>query len=149
MNTSQTINLVVNVQTAARAYGYKGLQIVYKLPVVEAVIPKFKSALKDINVSNKDKNFLYKSPEIVTTGDEEFKLDVQGYSKLDCGCVVVKTLGSKGFKIQIATSKITKKDVGEHILKFDLQLIGNDFKKESQSFKLTISYKEEKVVVDK
>ena len=106
----------------------------------EPTIPKFKSKLKDATVSGDDKNFIYTSSEILLEGDENYKLMVNGYSKINCGCVIVKNLGSKGFKMSVDTSKLTKSDAGEHIIQTDLSLEVNDFKTESESFKLTITY---------
>ena len=39
----------------------------------------------------------------------------------------------------VDTSKITQKDVGEYIIRTAISLDGNDFKIESQSFKLKIT----------
>jgi len=41
--------------------------------------------------------------------------------------------------MKIDTSKLTKKDVGEHMIQTDISLAGNSFKTETEKFKLTIS----------
>jgi len=60
-------------------------------------------------------------------GDEKFKLVVTGTGKINCGCVFLKSLGSKGFKMKIDTSKLTEKDVGEYMIQTDISLQGNPF----------------------
>jgi len=72
------------------------------------------------------------------TSNEKFKLLVKGYATIDCQCIIVKSLGSKGFKMTVETSKLTKKDVGVYIIQADISLEGG-FKTESETFKLTIT----------
>lgn len=125
---------MIKAKTGAFAVGYKEVQIVYALPVVEVeepTIPKFKSKLKDATVSSGELNFSYKSSEITGIGKEKFNMKVTGYNKINCGCVTVKDYGSKGFKMVIDTDKITKKDVGEYLIQTAISLEGNDFKTES------------------
>ena len=42
----------------------------------------------------------------------------------------------------VDTSKLTKSDAGEYNIQTALSLEGNDFKTESDSFKLTVAYQE-------
>ena len=48
-------------------------------------------------------------------------------------------MGSQGFKMNINTSKLTQKDAGEYLIQTAISLKDNNFKTESQSFKLVIT----------
>jgi len=61
------LELVIKVYNALNATGYKGVQIIYDLP--KETIPKFKSKLKDVNVSIEDTNFSYISSKILVKGN--------------------------------------------------------------------------------
>jgi hypothetical protein len=61
---SKTVDFVIKVKTVTNAYGYKKVEIVYKLPE-DIPIPKFKGKLLDAKVSRDDENFSYTSPKIV------------------------------------------------------------------------------------
>ena len=76
-------------------------------------------------MSGDDQNFSYTSPGILLEGDEKFDLVVKGQGKVNCGCVIVKSLGSQGFKMKIDTTKLTKKDVGEYTIQTLISLEGN------------------------
>jgi len=73
------------------------------------------------------------------TGNKKFKLVVKGYTTIDCKCIKVKSLGSKGFKMTVETSKLTKKDVGVYTIQADISLDGSFTKTKSETFKLTIT----------
>ena len=72
-------------------------------------------------------------------GNEKYKLVITGESKVNCGCVIIKTLGSKGFKMKIDTSKLTIKDFGEYTIQTDISLEENEFATERQFFNLSIT----------
>jgi hypothetical protein len=48
-------------------------------------------------------------------------------------------MGSKGFKMNIDTSKLTEKDAGDHLIHTAISLKDSDLKTENQSFKLVIT----------
>ena len=66
----------------------------------------------------------YYSPEIKDAKVGDYVLKVKGYDKLDCGCVSMRDLGLKGFNLHVLTSKLTKKDEGEHLIETEVYLSG-------------------------
>jgi hypothetical protein len=116
---------------------------------IKEVIPSFASSLEVIKISNQDANVNYYSPEIKDAKVGSYVLKVKGYDNLDCKCVSIRDLGLKGFNLHILTSKLTKKDVGEHLIETEIYLngIGKSLTSNKQSLKIKISYKEKEEAI--